>query len=99
MLVYEVTVRLQHSDEDAFRGFMIEAHIPDIVATGCFDQVSFQRLGEKHFRTQYQALNQEDLDRYLTQHAPNFVKTSSSTFPVRPKSNVRYGRLSRPGLR
>ncbi len=81
MLVYEVTVRLQHSDEDAFRGFMVEAHIPDIVATGCFDQVSFQRLGEKHFRTQYQALHQEDLDRYLTQHAPQFREDFIKHFP------------------
>ncbi|MFM8233484.1 MAG: DUF4286 family protein [Holophagaceae bacterium] len=81
MLIYEVTVRLQHSDEEAFRGFMVEAHIPDILSTGCFDHVSFQRLADQHFRTHYYALQQEDLDRYLTTFAPQFRKDFIQQFP------------------
>ena len=52
-----------------------------LMPNSAFKEISKRYFGEKHFRTQYQALHQEDLDRYLTQHAPQFREDFLKHFP------------------
>lgn len=81
MLRYEVTVLVRDDLRDAFERYFVTKHIPEILATGCFVDIRFDRADSGAFRTVYHAATRVDLDRYLSAHAAHFRKDFTDHFP------------------
>jgi hypothetical protein len=69
MLIYEVTLEAESAIAAAVEAHMREEHIPEILATGCFHRIRFDRASPTRFRTSYDAATEADLERYLRQHS------------------------------
>ena len=71
MLSYEVTIQLDDpSLASALETYMRDKHLADVFASGCFLDARFERSAPDVYRTRYAVASQEDLDRYLADHAP-----------------------------
>lgn len=81
MVSYEVAVQVPADTAEAFEAYMRRKHIPEILATGCFQEARFERSPEGRFRTCYLAPDQEALDRYLRDHASAFRADFLAHFP------------------
>ncbi len=81
MVSYEVTVDVEPKIAEAFEHYMRGKHIPEILATGCFRAIEFQRASPTRFRTSYRAASQADLDRYLAEHTARFREDFLEHFP------------------
>lgn len=83
---YEVTLEVDPSGAELVERYMRQIHIPEILATGCFRQIRFERASPHRFRTCYEAASAADVDRYLSQHAEHF----------RTDFRANVGELARP---
>lgn len=81
MIRYEVTLEVEPALAAGLEDYMRGKHIPEILATGCFAAIRFERAGEGRFRTSYEAATQADLDRYLARHTGAFRADFLSYFP------------------
>ncbi len=81
MITYEVSVEVEPYLADSFQRYMVLKHIPEILATGCFASIAFERAAPGRFRTRYQAATQEDLDTYLETHTQHFREDFLRHFP------------------
>jgi hypothetical protein len=72
MIAYEVRVTVREDMMEAFVFYMRRKHLREIMATGCFQAIRFERADEFVFRTRYEAASRADLDRYLQHHAAHF---------------------------
>lgn len=82
MLSYEVTMELDDpSLAPTLERYLIEQHLADVFATGCFADAHFER-GEKVWRTRYTVASQKDLDRYVAEHAPAMRSDFARHFPT-----------------
>lgn len=81
MVVYEVRVEVREDLAAAFEAYMRDKHLPDILATGCFETIHFERIGTSFYRSRYEATRQADLDRYLETHTAAFRADFLSHFP------------------
>lgn len=68
-VTYEVTATVNLDLADRYEQYMTRYHIPDLLATGCFDGATFSRSGPGRYRIRYEAPNQETLDTYLQNHS------------------------------
>jgi len=82
MVTYEVHAEVEPFLVEAFQRYMVLKHIPEILATGCFASIDFERGGAGRFRTRYRAAAQEDLDRYLEVHTQAFREDLARNFPA-----------------
>jgi hypothetical protein len=82
MITYEVNVEVEPYLADGFQRYMVLKHIPEILATGCFVTIAFERSTSHRFRTRYQATDQESLDRYLQDHTERFREDFLRHFPA-----------------
>jgi len=80
MIVYNVTVKVQHSIADAFMKWMKEVHIPDIINTGCFTHALIYHLMEADdaegitYAIQYHAKDFAHYKKYLEKFATSMSK-------------------------
>lgn len=81
MVRYEVTAELESTLSEAYQTYMCQKHIPEIVATGCFVYVHFDRATPTRFRASYHAASQADFDRYLNDYAPHYRQDFQTHFP------------------
>ncbi|MCI0671240.1 MAG: DUF4286 family protein [Myxococcaceae bacterium] len=81
MVLYEVTVDVVPDRADDFERYMRQAHIPAILATGCFRRIRLARASANRFRTWYEAERQEDLDVYLREHTTAMRADFQAHFP------------------
>ena len=81
MLRYEVTVAVRADLREPFERYFADRHIPEILATGCFVDIRFERAESGVYRTVYHAADRADLDRYLTEHAAHFRADFLQHFP------------------
>ena len=81
MITYEVSVEVEPYLADGYQRYMMLKHIPEILATGCFTAIAFERATPGRFRTRYQAATQEGLDRYLEDHTQRFREDFLRHFP------------------
>ena len=81
-ITYEVTANVEPELAEAYERFMIDRHIPDLMATGEFASATLGRSGAGRYRVRYEARSREALDRYLAQHAPRLRAHFVETFPV-----------------
>lgn len=74
-ILYNVTVNIDHQIHDEWKQWMIEKHIPDVMATGKFIRYQFQRILEGQNETgvtyaiQYLAPNMQAYQEYVDQYA------------------------------
>lgn len=74
MILYNVTVSIDPEIQLEWTRYMTDRHIPEVLATKCFDECTFYRVraeeeGGLTFAIGYLAPNQAQLDVYLKQYA------------------------------
>ena len=76
MVLYNVTIVLEPSITEDWKTWMMEVHIPDVMATGCFKEYKMSQVKDDRnpdqttFAVQYLCESHEVLDRYQKQYAP-----------------------------
>lgn len=80
MVSYEVTAVVRADLAGAYESYM-HRHIADVLATGKFVAASFARSGAGRYRTRYEAVDQESLDRYLAADTTRLRADFSRHFP------------------
>lgn len=81
MVRYEVRVQVREDLTKAFESYMRTKHLPEILATGCFASIRFERSEDGAFRSCYEAASKVDLERYLADHAVTFRGDFLAHFP------------------
>ncbi|ULQ51349.1 DUF4286 family protein [Flavihumibacter fluvii] len=80
MVIYNVTIKIEWAIHEAWRNWMLEEHMPEVVATGCFVKCQLLRLLEidetdgPTFAAQYMAVSLEDYSTYIREHAAGMRK-------------------------
>jgi len=83
MLSYEVTIQLDDpSLAPALESYMRDKHVGEVFATGCFLHAHFEQSAPDVYRTRYGVASQEDLDRYVAEHAPRLRADFHEHFPA-----------------
>lgn len=83
MLSYEVTIQLDDlSLANALESYMRGGHVAEVLATGCFLDGRFEQSAPGVYRTRYSVASQEDLDRYVEEHAPRLRADFQEHFPA-----------------
>ena len=76
MLIYNVTTKLHHAIHQAWLSWMKETHIPEVLATGCFEKFQLARILETDeeegptYAVQYYAASDVQYKIYIQQYAP-----------------------------
>ena len=81
VIAYEVTAEVGESLCHQFERYMVERHIPDLMATGCFREEHFERSAPGRYRTRYEANDRAALNRYLNEHGARLREHVAQTFP------------------
>ena len=82
MFIYNITLKIDWSIENDWLQWMKEEHMPEVLATGCFEKSQLLRLIEVDetdgptFAAQYTAANREAYDRFISNHAPDLRQKS-----------------------
>jgi len=86
MIVYNVTINVEKEVENQWVAWMKEKHIPDILATGFFDDYKMLRLlneteneGET-YAVQYFTDSLDKLEQYMVEHAPRLREAHLEKF-------------------
>lgn len=80
--IYNVTLKVDWSIAEDWLGWMQTVHMPEVVATGCFQESRLLRLIEVDdtegptYAAQYTAPDKEHYNRYITQFAEGLRKKS-----------------------
>lgn len=85
MILYNVTVSVDGQVEKAWLKWMREEHIPDVMATKLFVDHKIYKLvnevdGGTTYAIQYFALDMQDIDTYLRDHAPRLQEEHASRY-------------------
>jgi hypothetical protein len=80
MIIYEVTAVVEARLAEAYERYMRQ-HIPDVLASGCFQSADFASASPGRYRMRYEASTAEDLERYLAAHAARLREDAASRFP------------------
>lgn len=86
MILYNLTVHIATEKEKDFVKWMKEVHIPEVMATGLFEDNKFFKLlleveeGGINYSTQYFAKSLEDVRNYQANFAGNIHKKLKDRF-------------------
>jgi len=75
MIVYNVTIKVDHSIARPWLGWLKDVHIPEMIKTGCFTEARVLQLLEVDesdgmtYAVQYHAESKALYDRYIKEHA------------------------------
>jgi Domain of unknown function (DUF4286) len=81
MIVYEVTAIVEARLAKTYERYMRQQHIPDVMASGCFQSADLASATPGRYRIRYEASTNEDLERYLAKHATRLREDFASHFP------------------
>ena len=81
MIIYEVTAVVEAHLTEAYGRYMRQEHIPDVLASGCFQSAEFASAAPGRYRMRYEASTDENLERYLATHAARLREDATSRFP------------------
>jgi hypothetical protein len=81
MVTYEITTTVDPQLVEAYERYMRQVHIPDLMATGCFQGAALTRSALGRYRVRYEAPTEADLERYLATHATRLREDFASHFP------------------
>lgn len=82
MIIYNVTVKVHSSINEAWLQWLKEVHAPDVMATDCFTDYKIVRLLEiddsegPTYAVQYNAESKSLYNRYVEKYAPEMRKRS-----------------------
>lgn len=82
MIIYNVTVKVDAGIADAWLQWLLDEHIPDIMATACFSDYKVVRLLEVDdtegptYAVQYHAESKALYNDYITKHAADMRQKS-----------------------
>ncbi len=80
MIIYNVTIKVNHAIAAAWLDWLKKEHIPDIIQTGLFTHATILHLIETDdeegvtYAVQYHALNKINYDQYIKQFAEEMRK-------------------------
>ncbi|MDQ3051379.1 MAG: DUF4286 family protein [Bacteroidota bacterium] len=80
MIIYNVTININHDVHDEWLQWMKKVHIPDVLQTGLFVESKMLRLlgdedsGGTTYAIQYTLHSMEDYERYQRDFAPALQK-------------------------
>lgn len=86
MIIYNVTIHVEDEACDAWLEWMQQTHIPDVLATGNFEEARLCRVlvdeqnGGVTYAVQYLATSREHLDRYYREDAARLRQLSIERF-------------------
>lgn len=85
MIVYNVTVNIDHEVHEAWLAWMKEIHIPDVMATGMFVESRMHRVlaedeGGVTYAIQYSAVDMAHYERYKSDHAQRLQADAAARF-------------------
>ena len=85
MLIYNVTVKIDHARHDEWISWMTEQHIPDVMATGKFIEYRLTRVMMEdpegtNYSIQYLCKDKATLAAYEADHAPALQAEHRSKF-------------------
>jgi hypothetical protein len=80
MVTYEITARVDLPLIDRYERYMREHHIPDVLATGCFQAAAFTRAEPGRYRIWYEAPTEAALQQYLSTHAQRLRADLAASF-------------------
>lgn len=87
MILYNVTIKIDHTVHDEWLDWMRTVHIPDVMNTGFFTRNQMVRLLDPPaddegvtYAVQYFCNNQEALRRYRTEEAPALMAQTEKHF-------------------
>jgi len=87
MIVYSVTVNVDESIHEDWLAWMVNKHIPDVMATGIFTEhrmlkVITRNEGEEgiSYNIQYTCPSMADLHSYQVKHAPALQKEHTERY-------------------
>ena len=88
MIIYNITVSIDHEVQEEWLQWMKEVHIPDVMSTGLFIENKILRVLNVDdtgatFSIQYTALNMQDYERYQQEHAPRLQAEHTSRYKDR----------------
>jgi hypothetical protein len=81
MIIYEVTAVVEARLAETYERYMRQQHIPDVLASGCFQRADLASATPGRYRMRYEASTDEDLERYLATHAARLREDVASRFP------------------
>lgn len=85
-ILYNVTIKIDTAIKDAWLEWMINIHIPEVMATQCFDSYKLTKIfgdDDEHgtgFAIQYVSNNMASFEKYQTSHAKRLQKEHSDRF-------------------
>lgn len=86
MIIYNVTLKVAPEISETWKDWMLQTHIPEMMAFGLFEKYTFCHLldqDEKDGRTfvvQYFCKQRSDYEQYLQQHAPEMRQKGLDKF-------------------
>lgn len=81
MIIYEITATVSADLIEEYEKYMLERHIPDLLATGFFVGARMARSGKDRYRIQYEAPDRKSLDEYLETEAARLREDFLAHFP------------------
>lgn len=79
-VVYEITIRVEPEILEDFRAYMIDEHVPDLLATGHFSSATIASDGTT-LSISYVARSSTELQKYLDEHASRLRAAVIERFP------------------
>jgi hypothetical protein len=82
MIIYNVTIKVEQSIAKDWLKWLLNVHIPEVLATGCFTSHQVVQLLEiddaegPTYAIQYYTKSKADYNRYITIHAEGLRKKS-----------------------
>jgi hypothetical protein len=86
MIIYNVTININHDVHDAWLKWMQETHIPEVLKTGMFLEAKMLRLigdedsGGTTYAIQYSCENMMNYEKYRDQFAPALQQETMKHF-------------------
>lgn len=85
MIIYNVTINIEHDVSAQWVQWMKEVHIPEVMATGCFTEYKMCKIlvNEEQgisYSVQYTALSMADYERYKSSFASALQQKTASLF-------------------
>lgn len=80
MISYEVTCGIPIDLAEEFDAYMLDKHVREVIATGCFTAATYYRDGVRR-RTIYEAPDQASLDKYIATEAKRLREDFLNHFP------------------
>lgn len=85
MILYNVTVSIDHDVAEEWLQWMKSTHIPDVMATGLFIENKIARIlaeeeGGKAYSIQYLLRSMDEYERYQEEHAPRLQAEHSQRY-------------------